>query len=32
MRVRVGDVIELAALRRNMAYREFFDSIKYRVE
>ena len=32
MRVRVGDVIEPAALRRNVAYREFFDSIKYRVE
>ena len=27
MRVRVGDVIEPATLRRNMAYREFFDSI-----
>ena len=24
----VGDVIEPAALRRNVAYREFFDSIK----
>ena len=32
MRVRVEDVIEPAALRRNVAYREFFDSIKYRVE
>ena len=31
MRVRVGDVIEPAELRRNVAYREFFDSIKYRV-
>ena len=27
MRVRIGDVIEPAALRRNVAYREFFDSI-----
>ena len=27
--MRVGDVIEPAALRRNVAYREFFDSIKY---
>ena len=32
MRVRVGDVIEPDALRRNVAYREFFDSIKYCVE
>ena len=28
MRVRVGDVIEPAALRCNVAYREFFDSMK----
>ena len=27
MRVRVGDVVEPAALRRNGAYREFFNSI-----
>ena len=27
MRVRVGDVIEPAALRRNVAYREFFDKV-----
>ena len=37
MRVRVGDVIEPAALRRAatwpiVAYREFLDSIKYCVE
>ena len=32
MRVRVGDVIEPAALRRNVPYGKFFDSIKYRVE
>ena len=32
MRIRVGDVIEPAALRRNVAYREFFDSIKYSVK
>ena len=29
MRVRVGDVIEPAALRRNVAYREFFNSISF---
>ena len=27
MRVRVGDVIEPAALRRNVAYCEFFDKV-----
>ena len=27
-----GDVIEPAALRRNVAYREFFNSIKFRVK
>ena len=27
-RASAGDVIELAALRRNVAYREFFNSIK----
>ena len=32
MRVRIGDVIEPAVLRRNVAYREIFDSLKYRME
>ena len=32
MRVRVGDVIEPATLRRHVAYREFFNSLKYRME
>ena len=31
-RARVGDVIEPAAQRRNVAYREFYNSIKFRVK
>ena len=27
--MRIGDVIEAVALRRNVAYREYFDSIKF---
>ena len=32
MRVRVGDVIKPAVPRHNVAYREFFNSIKFHVK